>query len=192
MPVTAAAMARVMGTLLLAACASGGGSEAPKPAGPAGSIDRAQTTGAAEGANLDMTVHSTNFTSSDIVVASLDSAWAVLPDVWKSLGLTIDGISTREHRLQSGSMRIRRQLAGVSLSRFIECGRSTQGPNADVYFIVLRFETVLSGSDGNVLARSAMAVTGEGTGNSGQVTRCSSSGELERRVGERLTRRLRK
>ena len=192
MHVRTATLARVLGTMLLGACASGGGSEAPKPAGPAGSIDRTQTTGAAEGANLDMTVHSTNFASTDIIVAPLDSAWAALPEIWKSLGLTIDGISTREHRLQSGSMRIRRQLAGVSLSRYIECGRTTQGPSADVYFIVLRFETVLTGSDGKVLAQSAMAVTGEGTGNSGQLTRCSSSGELERRVAERLATRLKK
>ena len=89
-------------------------------------------------------------------------------------------------------MRIRRQLGGVNLSRYIECGRSTQGPNADVYFIVLSVETVANGTEGQVLVQSSINVTGEGTGNGGTVVRCSTTGELERRVAERVATRLKK
>ena len=186
-------LARAAGTMLLTACASGGAGEPPKPAGPAGNAERTRTAGAAEGSNLDMSYRSTNFVSSNLVAATLDSAWAVLPEIWKSLGITtIDGISTKDRRLQTGQMRLHRQLGGVALSRYIECGRTTQGLSADIYFIVMRLETVLTGNDGAVLVQSAMAVTGEGTGNSGQVTRCSTSGELERRIAERLATRLQK
>lgn len=181
-----------LAAMLVAGCASGGGRDVPVQAGQGARVERTRTAEGAEGSQVDYTVRTSNFVSGDVVAAPLDSVWAVLPEVWKSLGLAYEGISGKDHRLQSGQLRIRRQLGGVSLSRYIECGRTTQGPNADVYFIVLRFETVASGKDGQVLVQSAMSVTGEPTGNGGANVRCSTLGELERRVAERVAGRLKK
>ena len=185
--------ATVIGALAataIAACASSGSSDVPVQAGQGAHVDRTRTIETPEGANIDYTVRTSNFVSSDVVAAPIDSVWSVLPAIWQSLGITIDGVSQKDHRLQSGQMRIRRQLGGVSLSRFIECGRSTQGPNADVYFIVMKVESVVSGKNGQVLVQSAMAVTGEGTGNGGANVRCSTTGELERRIAERVAERV--
>ena len=177
---------------VLAGCASSGSNDVPVQAGQGARVDRTRTLEGADGTQVDYTVNTANFVSSNLVAAPLDSVWAVLPDAWKSLGIAIDGRSDRDHRLQSGTMRIRRQLGGVSLSRYIECGRSTQGPNADVYFIVMKLETVASGKDGQVLIQSGLTVSGEPTGNGGAVVRCSTLGELERRVAERVATRLAK
>lgn len=182
----------VLAAAFTAACASAPGNEPPVQVGPAARVERTRSGGGTEGGHIDITTRSAIFVSRDIVAAPLDSVWAVLPDVWKSLGLTVEGVSSRDHRLQSGMMRIRRQLGGVSLSRYIECGRTTLGQSADIYFIALTVETVANGTEGQVLVQSSLNVTGEGTGNGGTVVRCSTTGELERRIAERVTIRLKK
>ena len=185
-------LAGLVAVALLTACASGGAHEAPGTIGPATQVGRTKTSGGVRENDIDYTTNTTSFVSRDLLAAPLDSVWAVLPEIWKSLGLDFGGISTKEHRLQTGVVRLHRQLGGVSLSRYVECGRSTQGPNADIYFITLSLQTVASGPDGRVTVQSTMSVAGEGTGNSGAVVRCSSLGELERRVAERVALRLKK
>ncbi len=181
----------ILTAALLTGCASTtGGSSTPAGSGPAVVVDRVRISGGDQGELMDAAVQSTKFVSSNTIAKPVDDVWAVLPDIWSTLGLTIDGISQKEHRLTSGVIRVRRSLAGVSLSRYVDCGRSTLGPNADSYFIALKVETVLSGSGSVAVVQSAMQASGEGTGNGGQVMRCSSTGELENRIAERLAKRL--
>ncbi len=177
--------------LLLAACASTTGqSSAPAGSGPGTVVDRVRVGGDAAPFAMDATVQSTKFVSSNTIGKPLDDVWAVLPDIWNTLGVTVDGISQKEHRLTSSVIRVRRSLGGVPLSRYVDCGRSTLGPNADSYFIALKVETVLSPSGSATVVQSAMQASGEGTGNGGQVMRCSSTGELENRIADRLQKRL--
>lgn len=177
--------------VIASACASQTGANTPPGSGPATVYEntRVASNGTSD-ASMDRDVQSTKFVSSTTIAKPLDAVWGALPDIWATLGLTIDGISTKDHRLQSGVIRVRRQLAKVNLSRYVDCGRTTIGPNADSYFIALKIETVLSGKDGAVLVQSAMQATGEGTGNGGQTMRCSSTGELENRIAERIAARL--
>jgi hypothetical protein len=177
--------------LLVAACASSTGqSGTPPGSGPGTVVDRVKVSGGDQAQLMDAAVQSTKFVSSQTIGKSVDDVWAVLPDIWSSLGLTVDGISSKDHRLTSGVIKVRRTLGNVSLSRYVECGRSTMGANADSYFISLKVETVLSASGTSTLVQSALQATGEGVGNGGQVMRCSSTGELENRIGERLQKRL--
>lgn len=180
------------GLVLLSACASQtGGTTLPPGSGPATVYEntRIASNGTSD-ASMDRDVQSTKFVSSATIAQPLDAVWGALPDIWAALGLTVDGISPKDHRLQSGIIRVRRQLGKVSLSRYVDCGRSTIGPNADSYFIALKVETVLSGKDGAVVIQSALQATGEGTGNGGQNMRCSSTGELENRIADRIATRL--
>ena len=177
--------------LILSACASSTGQSATPPgSGPGTVVDRIQVSGGDQGQLMDASIQSTKYVSAQTIAKSVDAVWAVLPDIWTTLGLTVDGISTKEHRLTSGVIKVRRTLGGVNLSRYVECGRSTMGPNADSYFISLKVETVLSGSGTATVVQSALQATGEGVGNGGQTMRCSSTGELENRIGDRLQKRL--
>lgn len=179
--------------LALAACASSGTNTAA-----AGSPVTGSTTTTAPTvmtmpnteARLDIAVSGTNYTSATSIGKGVDAVWAALPDIWKSLGLEAETMSTKDHRLVTGLLRVRRTLGGVNLSRYVECGRSTLGPNADNYFITLKFETVLTGDAKATVVQSGMQVSGEPVGNGGATARCSSTGELENRVGERLQKRL--
>lgn len=181
----------VLTAVLFTGCASStGGSATPSGSGPGTVTDRVKISGGDQGALMDATIQSTKFVSSNTIGKPVDDVWAVLPDVWNTLGVTIDGISQKEHRLTSSVIRVRRSLGGVPLSRYVDCGRSTLGPNADSYFIALKVETVLSPSGSATMVQSAMQASGEGTGNGGQVMRCSSTGELENRIADRLQKRL--
>ncbi len=175
--------------LALAGCSSAGNSP-PVGSGPGTVFENKNISNSGAGELLDATVQSTKFVSSASIGRPVDDVWAVLPDIWTTLGITVDGISQTEHRLTSPIMRVRRALGGVPLSRYVECGRTAMGPNADSYFIALKVETVLSGSGRTTIVQSALKATGEGTGNGGQQVRCSSTGELENRIGERLLKRL--
>lgn len=179
--------------LSLAACASAGGNTAASGSPVTGST----TTNAPTlmtmpntDTRVDMNVSGTSYTSATSIGKGVEAAWAALPEIWKSLGLEAETMSTQDHRMVTGLVRIRRTLGGVNLSRYVECGRSTLGPNADSYFITLKFETVLTGDAKATLVQSGMQVSGEPVGNGGATARCSSTGELENRVGERLQKRL--
>lgn len=181
---------RLMPLAFVAACASAG-NPPPTTSGPSTVFEPTRVGG--EGgieAVMDRTVQSTKFVSSNTIAKPMDAVWGALPDIWASLGLTVDGISTSERRLSTPVLRVRRMLGKVNLSRYVDCGRTTLGPNADSYFVSLKVETVLSGTDGNVLVQSALRATGEGTGNGGTQMRCSSTGMLENKIADLLVARL--
>ena len=181
----------IAATFALVACASGGASSSPAADGGRTSTTTQEVvTVPGTETRVDMAIQSTRYTSSAVIGKPVEEVWAVLPDIWTSLGLTYDGISPKEHRLSSGVIRVRRMLGGVNLSRYVECGRSTLGQNADSYFIALKVETVMSAAANGTLVQSGLQATGEGTGNGGQPMRCSSTGELENRIAERLQKRL--
>jgi hypothetical protein len=179
--------------LSLAACASTGTNTAASGAPVTGNTTTNTATTMTipnTDTRLDIAVSGTNFTSATSIGKGVDAVWVALPDIWKSLGLEAETMSTKDHRMVTGLVRVRRQLGGVNLSRYVECGRSTLGPNADSYFITLKFETVLTGDAKATVVQSGMQVSGEPVGNGGATARCSSTGELENRVGERLQKRL--
>ena len=177
--------------VVLVGCASVGGAPTPAGSGPGTVVETTRVSIAGSTQTLvDQTVTSTKFVSSNTLSKPLADVWGAVPDIWASLGLTIDGISQKDHRITSGIIRAHRELGKVSLSRYVDCGRSTLGYNADSYFVQLKVETVVSGVDGAVIVQSALQATGEGTGNGGQTMRCSSTGVLENRIAERLAARL--
>ena len=153
---------------------------------PATAVDNTVVKDANTAQPIDYTVRAEKFVSSTTVDAKLDQVWALMPDVYKRLGLPVDGINSVKRTVTTGQVHVRRTLNNVPLSRFFECGRATLGPNADVYDINLRVETAIGGADNGVVIQSSLAASGAGTGNGGAQVRCSSTGELERRIAEKV------
>ena len=135
---------------------------------------------------IDYTVRSEKFVSNATIDGRLEQDWAVMPEVYKRFGLPVDGINPATHAITTGQVHVRRSLNNVPLSMYLECGRATLGPNADVYDINLRVETAIGGADGAVVVHSSLAAAGSGVGNGGSQVRCSSTGELERRIAVKL------
>ena len=135
---------------------------------------------------VDYTVRNEKFISNATIDGRLEQVWAVMPDVYKRLGLPVDGINPATHAVTTGQVHMRRSLNNVPMSVFLECGRAALGPNADIYDINLRVETAIGGADGAVVVHSSLAAAGSGVGNGGSQVRCSSTGELERRIAVKL------
>jgi hypothetical protein len=125
------------------------------------------------------------------LTGAADSAWKVLPAVYASLDLPIHERDESSRRLGACWIRIRMRLAGVPLSRYIECGELRNVPNADRMEIEL---LVLSrvGSDthgATTLFTFVLASAGESAGG-GNRTWCLSTGALESRIREAVQNAL--
>ena len=77
-------------------------------------------------------------TGSATLPYSVEQVWRVLPFVFDSLGIPISSMDPAKRTLGNEAFKVRARLKGTPLSRFIDCGTSTQiGPNADNYDVVL-------------------------------------------------------
>src|SRR5436190_3715844 len=68
----------------------------------------------------------------DTVNALPAKAWSALPQVYRALGLSIGVTDAASQSVASPLLRIHQFLGRVPLSRFLSCGRSAYGDNADV------------------------------------------------------------
>jgi len=101
-------------------------------------------------------------TGSATVPYALEQVWRVLPFVFDSIGIPVAAMDPAKRTLGNESFRVRSRLKGTPLSRYIDCGTSTQiGPNADNYDVVLTLTALVhsaeAGSSTVVLTFSAVA-----------------------------------
>jgi len=67
-----------------------------------------------------------------------DKVWRALPAVFDSIGIPVAMLEPTSRTMGNEAFKVRGRLKGVPLSRYIDCGNSTQvGPNADSYDVVL-------------------------------------------------------
>jgi hypothetical protein len=60
--------------------------------------------------------------------------WRSLPGVFDSLGIPVADLDATKRMIGNTQFKVRGRLKNVPLSRYIDCGTSTQiGPNADSY-----------------------------------------------------------
>jgi hypothetical protein len=173
-------------TLLLlvpfAACASSGSSSAPPPA--------PQTVYAPGGANLriagndEANVHTLPF--------PVDQVWRALPVVFDSLGVPLATVDPKTRTMGNSGFKTRGRLKSVPLSRFIDCGSSTQiGSNADNYdvnlTVLVESRSAESGSTKVIITFQALA---KPANFSQEYSQCSSRGVFETRFVDILNARL--
>ena len=125
------------------------------------------------------------------VAAAADRVYAVLPEVYASLGIAANAVvgDTRTVGLVNG--RAPRQVLRQPLSRYFDCGTTMTGPAADSYQVTLTAVSRVraagdSASDLSTQA-SASAVPGQ---TSGTRVSCASTGRLEDAVNKAVALRL--
>ena len=125
---------RLLSLLFLAATAAC----ASTPAGSTSAQPQPQTVTVA-GTGSTMRVGGVaDATGSATLPYTVEQIWRVLPFVFDSLGIPVAAMDPARRSLGNESFRVRSRLKGTPLSRFIDCGTSTQiGPNADNYDVVL-------------------------------------------------------
>lgn len=119
------------------------------------------------------------------VAVPVAQARAALPAVYGALGLR--GGGPTEGGWAAPRVQATRALAGVRLSRYLDCGSTVSMANADHYAVTLHVATRLSETTpGATLAETRVQATAKPIGTSGETVACSSTGQLEREIVRRL------
>lgn len=122
----------------------------------------------------------------DTLAVSQQAVWLALSTVYQKLGIPLSVVDTGSHVL--GALRVtqRRPVGGERLSRLLECGTGSFGPNAERYTVQL---TVLSSvqalPDGRTTVDTRVAGTASPNGLNSSVS-CASTGVLEDRITAEL------
>jgi len=177
-------------SVFMGACASGGSTEA-RSAGQVATTTRVDVGGT--GVASEFRTNASDPTNEFEIEGTPDQLWNVLPAVFAELEVPVTLRVQEERTIGNPEFRVRRQLGGVRLSRYLNCGDQLGNPNADNYQLTIRIIAQVLGGTGEsarlmtVVDGSAKPVVGSG----GPVS-CASSGNLEKRivelVGERMKR----
>ena len=170
---------------LLTACASSGTTESVRPV--------AETIRLNGGAAGSLTINPSSSTAYHTLPYAVDQVWRVLPTVLESMGMTIGVLDPATHEAGNAGYKLRRQLGGVPLSRYFNCGETQIGPNADSYDIYLSALARLTAApDGTTTISTTMDAAARPVAFSQDYTRCTTRGELESRVLSAIRKALEK
>jgi len=121
--------------------------------------------------------------STVVLGASATQAWTALPAAFSALGIGLATVDST-HRYVRGTASAYHQFQRSPASRFVDCGSTLVGPNADAYRIQLTIESQIdSVSDATARVHTRIDATGSG---SGATVRCSTTGSLERLVNDQV------
>lgn len=117
--------------------------------------------------------------------------WRVLPSAYDSVGLVIGAADVPNHLVGTNGQKVRRQIGGVTLSRYIDCGNTQIGASADTYEIVLSVQTQLRADNPNGTSiRTMVEAQGKPVNFSQAYSACSTTGRLEKRLAEVIQAKL--
>lgn len=174
--------ARVAIVIGLTACASS--SAAPTRT----STETLRVLGSEGGA---VTLTSSTVANVSHVPFTVEQVWGVLPAIYDSLGIPISTLDATERAIGNAGLNLRRRLGNVSLSRYIDCGNTQIGENADSYDVHLKVITRVQPAEGGM---AAVATTVEAAAKpvtfAQAYSRCSSKGVLEKRLADAVKLRL--
>lgn len=124
----------------------------------------------------------------DTLAVTQARAWAVVGQLFADLGIPVSVVDTSSHVLGALRATQRRPVAGERLSRILECGTGSFGPNAERYTVQLTVLASVQARDaGHATVETRVGGVAAPNGLSSSVT-CASTGVLE----DRITAELRK
>jgi hypothetical protein len=186
-PAASRLVAPVLAACTLAACASSKREPEPGAGAPTPVPVRVQTMGEARGTTLAV-ASSIPEAIGATVEAPPGGAWVGLIQAWEILKLNPDQINSDAYLLSVQNARVRRQLGGKPMSRYLDCGMGQQGATADAYDIALSVRSQLRAAEGGKTeVLSLVTATARAGVTSNSSVQCSSTGELEKRIVD-LTR----
>ena len=169
-------------TLALAAACSSRTASGPSPSGPMSQTLR--VAGSRDGITIGgdgslPTVH--------MLDAGVDIVWRALPSAFDSLGVPVTRIDAPQRVIGTDGFTIRQRLKNVALSRYVDCGQTQIGPNADSYEVFITLLVHVRPGN-NPATSSSLVTTFEASARplafSQAYSRCSTKATLERRLLE--------
>lgn len=176
----------VLFSVVLVGCASSGTpSSGPAP------LETIRISG---GAGLPTSAVNTRPTEESAVTTvryPADRVWAALRAAYDSLAIPPASVDQASRTISNGSIRVRRRLGDVLLSKYINCGNTQGGNGADTYEVVLSVTTRADPVDaGTTRVTTLIDAMGRPITLSGEYARCRTTGFLEKRITEIVTAQL--
>ncbi len=126
--------------------------------------------------------------STQQIAASVDRVWKVLPAVFDSIAVPVGLVDPQGHTIGNRGLKIRGKLGKVGLARYIDCGTTQIGPNAESYDINLTVTAALRPTGEGA---TAMTVDVEASARPMAFAQdpipCSTKGALEQRIKDLTT-----
>lgn len=168
----------------VAACASSGVSSSR----PSTETVRVMGVG---GGQLEMRSSSAGLSTT--IGAPIAQVWRVLPAAYDSVGVGVTMIDQKEHLLANEGLKTRQRLGKAALSRYINCGATQIGPNADSYDVYATLKTKLDDNgDSTTKITTLFESAARPVQFSGDYSRCTTTGALEARIAEIIKLRVMK
>jgi hypothetical protein len=169
-------LAVVCSLVAASACASSGGLPEQRPA---------QQTIEIGGMPGKLTVNSSSTANVTKVALAMEQIWRVLPATFDSLGVPITRLEPAKHLIGNEGFKLRQRLGKTTLSRYLDCGTTQIGANADSYDVYLTVMTQLQPGDAGV---TTVSTTFEAVARplafAQDYSKCSSKGLFESRLVE--------
>jgi hypothetical protein len=122
-----------------------------------------------------------------------EQVWRTMPAVFESLGIPLTTLDPKKHLIGNEGFKLRQQLGTVRLSKYIECGTTQIGPNADSYEVYITIVTdVQPGESGGAKISTVFEASARPLNFAQEYSRCSSKGVLEPKIVEVATAKLQK
>lgn len=169
-----------------AACASSGGMpELPQTQ----TVELTQSS--IMGANGRVLLTNNAVPLSTTVRGSTQAVWKVLPAILDSLGIPITLVDPPTNTIGNSGFTVHRRLGGTPLSRYIECGTTQIGPNADSYDVYIAFFVqVRRDGDSSSAIVTGLDASAKPSAFAGGYSPCSTKRLLETRIVDAVKGRL--
>ncbi|HLA91359.1 MAG TPA: hypothetical protein VJL28_13115 [Gemmatimonadaceae bacterium] len=174
---------------LLAACAKSGATPGPDVAVTPVSARVVTSTG---GGVVDLSRSAETVGVPLAVNARPDTVFAVLVAVYKELNIATTRLVPEQRVVGNDLFRARRRLGGAPMQSAVDCGGNPGQPNAETFDMELSIVSYVSATAAGTATITTMlaAVGNDPMFGKDRQMRCSSTGELERRIARMVRERL--
>jgi len=145
-----------------------------------------------------ITAASASMVSSDEAASTtlpitVEQGWRLLPTVYEAVGIPITIADPAKHSVGNDGFNLRRQLGKTSLSRYLDCGETQIGPNADTYQVHLSVHTQITpDASGNARISTLVEAAAKPVTFNQDYSHCTSTGRLEQRIADEIRTRTAK
>ena len=173
---------RLIGVLCIVtvtACASSSSISTGRSTETVRSSGGASINGGSTGVSISPS--SSEFVSS--IASPINNVWRVMPGVYQSMKIPLTTLDQASHTVGNEGFKALKQLDGVPLSKYIECGTTQIGPNADSYDVHLSIVSQLVTVDnGTTKLTTILQASARPLAYAQEYSRCSTKGVFEAKL----------
>jgi hypothetical protein len=172
--------------LLAAACASGGASSGSASEPEAIVVQNTQNiiqTGGQNSMSIGSGMTSVVQAATTRINFTADKVFAALPSSYETIGIPVTTMVSKDRMLGNLEFKTRARIGSLQMRRLLDCGTQLGEPNSDSYQILMSVSSeVKDNGDGSSTLATIVLATGRPVQFNGADVRCTSFGELEKRI----------